>query len=420
MTVNSHTRPRRPLRSAIDLAVLGILLAVGPAGAADPGLTSDTILLGSHQPLSGPAATYSLIPRASEAYFKMINEQGGVHGRRIVYKYEDDTYQPPRTVEVVRKLIERDQVFSIFNGLGTPTHTAVYKYILDRGVPDMYVATGATKWAFPPENGFKPYRGLFGFQPNYLTEGSIFGVFAIQRWSGKKVAVLYQNDDFGKDGAEAFRHAIEGKLTVAADDVYEVTAVTIDSQLLKAKNAGADVVFLFAIPKFVGMYLKKAHEIGWKPAFLVSAVSNSPQTWKLAGPDCDPPAGKVQCAPSDGVFSLQWLPSIDDKDNPKVVRHYEIVEKYGSGLKVDNITIYGQAAAELMVETLRRAGRDLTRDSMLKAAESIKGWSDGLISNVTMGPDDHAPVEDLKVVSIKNGKIDKDLTDWIQGSRPKK
>jgi branched-chain amino acid transport system substrate-binding protein len=420
MIVERLIRHRGPFRRVMALPLLGILLAAGPAAAVDPGLTSDTIVLGSHQPLSGPAATYSLIPRASEAYFKMINEQGGVHGRRIVYRYEDDTYQPPRTVEVVRKLIERDQVFAIFNGLGTPTHTAVYKYILDRGVPDMYVATGATKWAFPPENGFKPYPGLFGFQPNYLTEGSVFGVFAIQRWGGKKVALLYQNDDFGKDGAEAFKHAIRGKLTVVADDVYEVNAVTVDSQLLKAKNAGADVVYLFAIPKFVGMYLKKASEIGWKPAFLVSAVSNGPQTWKLAGPDCDPAANKLQCANSDGVFTLKWTPTMDERDNPKVARHYALVEKYGSGLKVDNLTLYGQAAAELMVETLRRAGRNLTRESLLKAAESIKGWSDGLVSNITMGPDDHAPVEDLKVVLIKDGKIEKELTDWIQGSRPGK
>jgi ABC-type branched-subunit amino acid transport system substrate-binding protein len=397
-----------------------VLLAVGSALGADPGITSDAIVLGSHQPLSGPAASYSLIPRASEAYFRMINDQGGVHGRKILYKYEDDTYAPPRTVEVVRKLVERDRVFAIFNGLGTPTHTAVYRYLIERKVPDMYVATGATKWAFPPDNDLKPYRSLFGFQPNYLTEGSILGTFAIERWRGKKTAVFYQNDDFGKDGAEAFRHTVGEKLPIVADDVYEVTAVNIDSQVLKARASGAEVVYLFAIPKFTGMYLKKAHEIGWKPAFLISVVSASPTTWKLAGPDCDPLAGKSQCAASDGIFTLKWLPSFEETDNPKVARHYRIVEQYGQGLKVDNYTIYGQAAAELMVETLRRAGRNLTRETMLKAAESIKGWSEGLAPNITMGPDDHAPVEDMKVVEVRNGQMAKELSGWIRGSRPTK
>jgi ABC-type branched-subunit amino acid transport system substrate-binding protein len=400
--------------------VAAVTLIGSRAFAQDPGVTPDTILLGSHQPLSGPAATFSVIARTSEAYFRMINEQGGVHGRRIVYRYEDDSYSPPRAVEVVRKLVERDRVFAIFSGVGTAPHTAVYRDLLERRVPDMYVATGATKWAFPPENGFKPYPTLFGFPPTYLTEGSVLGRFAIEKWPGKKAAVLYQNDDFGKDGAAAFAQTVRGRLPLVSEDAYETTTVSLDAQLLTAKERGAEVVYVVALPKFAGMYLKRAWELGWKPVFLITYASSSGVTWKLAGPDCDPLASRTACGASDGAITSTYLPAPEDMDNPKVARHRRILDTYAGGLKADLSTIYGQAAAELMVETLRRAGPHLTRESLIRAAESITGWSDGLATNVTMGPDDHAPIEDLKVVEIRHGRFDRELTGWIPGSRPTK
>lgn len=404
------------MRVSMISAVLAVRTAI--ALAAEPGVTDDAVVLGSHQPLSGPAATAAMLSRASEAYFRMVNERGGVHGRRIVYRYEDDGYSPPRAVEVVRKLVERDEVFALFNGVGTPVHAAVYRYLLDKRIPDMYVGSGGSRFAFPPENGFKPYPTLFVGAVPHQMEGSILGAFAADRWPGKRIALFYQNDDLGRDGAAGFKRAIQGKLGIVSDDVYETSTVSVDSQILNARARGADIVLIYGIAKFAGMYLKRSFELGWRPTFLLTGIVNYGATWKLAGPDCDPENGKTQCGASDGVITSKWGPTPEERDNPKVVQHHHLMRTYGRGLKVDGTTLYGQAVAELMVETLRQAGRDLTRQSLVRAAESIKNWSGGLFPEITMSSDDHVPFETLKVVAVGNGRNARDLTGWIAGPRP--
>jgi branched-chain amino acid transport system substrate-binding protein len=403
-------------RSAIALALAVIPAAASLAAAADPGFTADAVVLGSHQTLSGPAASFSSIPRASEAYFAFVNAQGGVHGRKIVYRYDDDGFEPARALGIVRKLVERERVFAIFNGLG-PGHLAVYRYLLDKGVPDMYVANPLKRFAHPPDNAGKPYRTLFTFVPTFATEGAVMAEYAVRVFPGKKTAMLYGPHEEIREAVDAFKRVVQGRLPIVAEDTVDQMAVSLDSQLLRARDRKAEVVFLWHLPKFVAMYLRKAHELGWAPMFLVTATAQSPTTWKLAGPDCEVLQRRTRCGASDGVISLKWLPGFDEVDDRKVARHYQLMEQYAGGLRVDNYTLYGQAGAELMVETLRRAGPALTREALVKAAESITGWSDGLLTNVTMGPDDHAPVEDLKVVEIRGGRIARELTGWMTGTR---
>lgn len=369
--------------------------APAPAGQQAPrvtevGVTDDSILLGTHQPMSGPAASYSVIPRGSEVYFKYINDQGGVNGRKIIYKIEDDGYQPPRTVEVVKKLVEQDKVFAIFNGLGTPTHSQVFEWLNENKIPDMYIASGATKWTEPVR------RYVFAFQPDYRVEGTLLARYAIQNLPGKKAGIFYQNDDFGKDGARWFEETLKkANYPIVARESYEVTATDFSSQIIKLRDAGAEVVLLFCVPRPCALFLKQAEQLGYKAAFLMSAVSNDPEMFNTAGPSA-----------MEGVITLGWLPLFDDTSNPRIRQHHELLQKYAPGLQPQNFTVYGQAAAEIMVETLRRAGRDLTREKLIEAAESIKDWKDNIAGvAVTMGPNDHRPFKAMRYMKFTGGKI---------------
>jgi branched-chain amino acid transport system substrate-binding protein len=369
--------------------------APAPAGQQAPrvtevGVTDDSILLGTHQPLSGPAASYSVIPRASEMYFKYINDQGGVNGRKIIYKIEDDGYQPPRTVEVVKKLVEQDKVFAIFNGLGTPTHSQVFEWLNDNKIPDMYIASGATKWTEPVR------RYVFAFQPDYRVEGTLLARYAIQNLPGKKAGIFYQNDDFGKDGARWFEETLKkANYPVVARESFEVNATDMSSQIIKLRDAGAEVVLLFCVPRPCALFLKQAEQLGYKATFLMTAVSNDPEMFNTAGPSA-----------MEGVITLGWLPLFDDTSNPRIRQHHEILQKYAPGLPPQNFTVYGQMAAEIMVETLRRAGRDLTREKLIDAAESIKDWKDNIAGiGVTMSPTDHRPFKAMRYMKFTGGKI---------------
>lgn len=386
------------------LVTLGLVIAAcretptgapAPAGQQAPrvtevGVTDDTVLLGTHQPMSGPAASYSVIARASEAYFKYINDQGGVNGRKIVYKIEDDGYQPPRTVEVVKKLVEQDKVFAIFNGLGTPTHSQVFEWLNENKIPDMYIASGATKWTEPVR------RYVFAFQPDYRVEGTLLARYAIQNLPGKKAGIFYQNDDFGKDGARWFEETLKkANYPVVARESYEVNATDFSSQIIKLRDAGAEAVLLFCVPRPCALFLKQAEQLGYRATFLMSAVSNDPEMFNTAGPST-----------MEGVITLGWLPLFDDTTNPRIRQHHEILQKYAPGLQPQNFTVYGQMAAEMMVETLRRAGRDLTREKLIDAAESIKNWGDNLAGvAVTMSPTDHRPFKAMRYMKFTGGRI---------------
>lgn len=362
--------------------------ATQAAAANVPGVTDTEIKIGAHTSLTGPIAVYNVIPKTATAYFQMINEQGGVNGRKITYLLEDDAYSPPKTVEVTKKLVEQDKIFAMVNGLGTPTHTAVLDYLKQSNVPDFFVATGASKWTVPVQ------PTVFGFQINYISEGKVLGKWIADNFAGKKVGFLFQNDDFGKDGVKGAKEVLQGKVQFGPDESYEVTATNLNAQVLNLKNAGVDVVYSFGTPALTAAALKFAKQQGWNAQWTISAVNFDATTIKLAGADV------IEGVVSGGSFKLP-----EDVDDPDVKKHAELLKKYAPGVEPGTFTIYAQSMAELWVEVLTKAGRNLTRESVLKAAEGIKGFKCSLcLGTISMSANDHAPIEGMRLGQAKNGR----------------
>ena len=371
------------------------------------GVTDTEIKLGGHTSLSGPIAGYSVIPRSTAAWFKKINEEkGGVHGRKITFLFEDDVYKPPNALQVSKKLVEQDQIFAMFQGLGTPTHSAVIDYLLQNKIPDMFQATGASKWGFPPKNAPPEWSTLvFAFQPNYVNEGTILARYAVDTYKPKTYAMFFQNDDFGKDGADSFAALMdkEGVRRVGSE-TYESTDTTFDAQVIKLRQANPDVVLLFSTPKHTSKFLKKAEELGWRPQFLMSAVLADPEIFKLTSNEI-----------MEGINTLIWLPLFDEMSNPEVVKHHEFLKQYAGDMQPQNFTIFGQCMAQLMVEVLEKAGKDLNRASLITGAEQIKGPPAGgwiCPNNISMGPDDHRAFEVMRIAVGKNGRFEP-MSDYI-------
>ena len=254
------------------IAAFGLAVTLGPAAAQTPGVTATEVKVGNTNPYSGPASAYGTIGKALGAYFKKVNDEGGVNGRKINYISYDDSYSPPKAVEMVRKLVEQDEVAALFQTLGTPTNTAIHKYVNAQKVPHLFVATGATKWNDP-----KNFPWSMGWQPNYQTEGRIYAAYILKNFPDAKIGILYQNDDYGKDYRKGLHDGLgeAAKKMVVLEQTYEVTDPTIDSQIVNLKNSGATVFFNVTIPKFAVQAIKKAHDIGWKPAHFLNNVSSS-------------------------------------------------------------------------------------------------------------------------------------------------
>jgi len=255
--------------------LLASLAALAPAGAATAqtvvGVTATEIKIGHTNPYSGNASAYGTIGKTIAAYFKKVNDEGGVNGRKINFISYDDGYSPPKTVEMVRKLVEQDQVAFVFQTLGTPPNTAIQKYLNQQKVPQLFVATGATKWNDP-----KNFPWTMGYQPNYQTEGRVYAAYALSHVKDAKIGILYQNDDYGKDYLKGFEDGLgDAKKQIVLKQTYEVTDPTIDSQIVNLKNSGANVFFNITTPKFAAQAIKKAHEIGWKPLHFLNNVSSS-------------------------------------------------------------------------------------------------------------------------------------------------
>src|SRR5213596_4278874 len=257
---------RQKLRiAALSTAVIAFAAMSGSALAQkkyDTGATDAEIKVGNIMPYSGPASAYGVIGKTEEAYFKKINAEGGINGRKINFISYDDAYSPPKTVEQARKLVESDEVLFIFNSLGTPPNTAIHKYMNSKKVPQLFVATGATKWNDP-----KDFPWTMGWQPNYQSETQIYAKYILKNYPNAKIAVLYQNDDYGKDYLKGFKDGLgeAAKKLIALEQSHEVTDPTIDSQIVNLKNSGANVFYNVTIPKFAVQAIKKAHDIGWKP-----------------------------------------------------------------------------------------------------------------------------------------------------------
>ena len=364
----------------------------------DTGVTDTEIKIGNIEAYSGPASAYGVIGKTEQAYFKMINDEGGVNGRKIDFITYDDGYTPSKTVEQARKLIESDEVFLIFNALGTPTQTAVQKYQNVKKVPQLFVATGASKWNDP-----KQFPWTMGFQPSYRAEARIFAKYILQNKPDAKVGVLYQNDDFGKDYLAGLKDVFGEKASklIVAEESYETSEPSIDSHIVRLKDSGADVFVNISTPKFAAQAIKKAAEIGWKPMHLMTDVSISIGAVMQ-------PAG---LAASEGVLSAGYLKDASDpqwKNDEGMKKFMAFVNKYMPGSNISDANmVYGYAAAQTMVQVLKQAGDNLTRENVMKQAASLKDFApDTLIPGIKVNtsPTDFAPVEQLKMMRFKNGQ----------------
>ncbi|HKM87615.1 MAG TPA: ABC transporter substrate-binding protein [Xanthobacteraceae bacterium] len=376
------------------LATAGIVLTSGlalAAGQYGPGVSDTEIKIGNTMPYSGPASAYGAIGKAETAYFAMINEQGGINGRKINFVTRDDGYSPPKTVEVVRQLVEQDQVLLMFNPLGTPPNTAIQGYLNDNKVPQLFVATGADKWNDP-----KHFPWTMGYQPSYRIEARIYGRYILKTLPAAKIAVLYQNDDFGKDYLIGLREALGAKADkmIIATQTYETTDPTVDSQIVSLQGSGADVLLTAAIPKFAAQAIRKVYDIGWKPTHFMTNVSSSVgAVFRPAGPEKG--IGIISAAYGKDPTDPQW------QDAPDFKEWLAWMKKYNSSASVaDANNVYGYGVAFLLVNVLKACGNNLTRENVMKQAASLHGLV-GPMSlpgiAISTSADDFAPIKQMQL-----------------------
>src|SRR6201996_5497362 len=363
----------------------------------DSGATDTEIKIGQTVPFSGPASAYASIGKAQAAYVKMVNDAGGVNGRKIDLIQYDDSYSPPKAVEQVRKLVESDEVLLTFQIIGTPSNAAVQKYLNAKKVPQLFAATGASKFTDP-----KNFPWTMGFNPNYFVEGRIYGQYILKNYPNAKIGVLYQNDDLGKDYLNGLKAGLGDKAAgmIVAEASYEVADPTIDSQLLKLRDAGADLLFSASTPKQAAQAIKKNAEIGWHPVHIVDINATSVgAVLQPAGLDA-----------SKGVISVNYGKDPLDptwKDDPGMKKYFEFMAKYyPDGDKDSLFNAYGYSTAQLMVHVLKQCGDDLTRENVIKQATNLKNvQSDlalpGMSANTT--PNDYRVNKQLQMMRF-NGE----------------
>jgi len=391
--------PANALRLGLFSAALAIFAATHVSAADqkkyDIGATDTEIKLGNIMPYSGPASSYSVIGKTEAAYFNKINAEGGINGRKINFISYDDGYSPPKTVEQARKLVESDEVLLIFNSLGTPPNSSIHKYMNSKKVPQLFVATGATKWNDPRE-----YPWTMGYQPNYQSEGQIYAKYILTNLPNARIAILYQNDDYGKDYVKGMKDGLGAKASsmIVAEESYETTEPTIDSHIVNLKASGADVFFDVAIPKFAAQAIRKAAEIGWKQTHFLNNVSSSISS-------AIKPAGFEN---AQGIISSIWIKDPTDpqwKDDPEIKAWNVFMDKYWpEAPRSDANVIYGYAVAQTMVHVLKNCGDDLTRANVMKQAASMHDYTvAGLLPGVKINTSasDFAPVSQLQLMRLK-------------------
>jgi len=345
---------------------LTLALSISAASAQkkyDPGASDTEIKVGQTMPFSGPASAYSSIGKTQAAYFKMINDQGGINGRKINLIQYDDAYSPPKAVEQIRKLVESDEVLLTFQIIGTPVNAAVQKYLNAKKVPQLFAATGASRFTDP-----KNFPWTMGFNPNYFVEGRIYGQYVLKEHPNAKIGVLYQNDDLGKDYLNGLKAGLGDKAAkmIVTEASYEVSDPTVDSQVLKIKDAGADLFFSATTPKQAAQAIKKIAEMGWHPVQIVDINATSVgAVLKPAGLDA-----------AKGLISVNYGKEPLDptwKDDAGMKRYFDFMAKYyPDGDKDSNFNTYGYSTAQLLVHVLKQCGDDLTRENVMKQAASLK------------------------------------------------
>jgi branched-chain amino acid transport system substrate-binding protein len=347
--------------------VPGLIAAVIAIGAQaqskyDTGATDKEIKIGQTMPYSGPASAYGTIGKTEQAYIKMINDQGGVNGRKINLISLDDSYSPPKAVEQVRKLVEQDEVLFLWQTLGTPTNSAIHKYVNQKKIPHLFLATGATKWGDP-----KNFPWTMGGQPAYQIEATIYARYVLKTKLDAKIAVLYQNDDYGKDLLKGLKDGLGAKASMIVKEAsYEVADTTVDSQILSLKDSGADTMFTFATPKFAAQSIRKVYDIGWKPLHFVNNVSAQMTSVLM-------PAGLEK---SVGLITANYIKDINDPqwaNAPDIKAFREFMKKYypdGDPKEYNNA--YGFMQGHLLVQMLKQCGNDLTRENVMRQAANLK------------------------------------------------
>jgi branched-chain amino acid transport system substrate-binding protein len=384
---------------AVVSAALGLLAATSSGVLAqkkyDPGASDTEIKIGNIMPYSGPASAYGVIGKTEEAYFKKVNAEGGINGRKINFISYDDAYSPPKTVEQARKLVESDEVLLIFNPLGTPPNTAIQKYLNTKKVPQLFVATGATKWNDP-----KNFPWTMGWQPNYQSETQIYAKYILKEKPNAKVAVLYQNDDYGKDYLKGFKDGLGAKAAsmIVIEESYEVSEPTIDSHIVKLKATGADVFINITTPKFAAQAIKKNAEIGWKPLHFLNNVSASIGS-------VIKPAGMEN---AQDIISSQYLKDPTDaqwKDDAGMKAWNEFLDKYyPEANRADASVMFGYTVAQGLVHVLKASGDNLTRENVMKQAASIKDLElGGLLPGIKVNTSatDFAPISSVQLIRFK-------------------
>jgi branched-chain amino acid transport system substrate-binding protein len=377
------------------LAFAAPLLSVRVAHAKNygPGVTDTEIKIGNTGPYSGPASSYSAVPKSQVAYWNMINDQGGINGRKINFISYDDAYTPPKTVEMVRKLVEEDEVLLIASPLGTPTNSAIWHYMNEKKVPQLFVATGATKWDDP-----KGHPWTIGWQPNYQSEGRIYATYILKEKPDGKIGVLYQNDDFGKDYLKGVKDGLGDKASmIIVEASYETTDPTVDSQIVDMKAKGIDVFVNTAIPKFAAQAIRKTAEIGWTPLHILSSIGNSVgATLK--------PAGFENAKDIVSDFYLKDPSDPKWKDDAGFKSWVAFMDKYMPDAdKSDAGNVAGSSLAGMTAQVLTQCGDELTRENVMKQAASLHDVTvpmllPGITANTS--PTDFAPLKQVQMAKF--------------------
>ena len=394
--------PAIQLRLGAVSVALALLAATSSPSFAqkkyDIGATDTEIKIGNIMPYSGPASAYGVIGKTEEAYMRKINAEGGINGRKINFVSYDDNYSPPKTVEQARKLVESDEVLLIFNSLGTPPNSAIQKYMNTKKVPQLFVATGATKWNDPKE-----FPWTMGWQPNYQSESQIYAKYILKNHPNAKIAILYQNDDYGKDYVKGLKDGLGAKAAsmILIEESYEVTQPTIDSNIVKLKSLNADVFFNVTTPKFAAQAIKKMNEIGWKPVHFLNNVSVSIGSVMK-------PAGFEN---SQDIISSAYLKDPTDaqwKDNAGMKAWNEFLDKYyPEANRADASVVYGYTVAQGLVQVLKQCGDDLTRENVMKQAASLKDFRTEVLLpgiKINTSPTDFAPLSQLQLMKFKGDR----------------
>jgi len=389
------------LRMAALSAALAMLAASSSGALAqkkyDVGATDTEIKVGNIMPYSGPASAYGVIGKTEAAYFKKINDAGGINGRKINFISYDDGYSPPKTVEQARKLVESDEALFIFNSLGTPPNSAIQKYMNSKKVPQLFVATGATKWNNPKE-----FPWTMGWQPSYQSETQIYAKYILKEKPNAKIAVLYQNDDYGKDYLKGLKDGLGAKAgsMIVAEESYETTEPSVDGHIVKLKSTGADIFINVSTPKFAAQTIKKMAEIGWRPMHFLNNVSASVGS-------VIKPAGFQN---AQDIISAAYLKDASDPqwNNDPGMKEFEafLAKDFPEGDKLDQGTLVGYSVAQTLVQVLKQCGDNLTRDNIMKQAADLKDFEVGLLLpgvKINTSPTDFAPISSLQLMKF-NGE----------------